>query len=48
VISATNPDFDAKRWWHYSEGVREIIGENLAYIYAKFLFHPSNPANPGS
>lgn len=44
VISAVNPDFDAKRWWRYSEGVREVIGEDLAYIYGKFFFHPSNPA----
>lgn len=42
VISAVNPDYDPKRWWHYSEGVREDIGECIAYIYARFLFHPHN------
>jgi len=44
VISAVNPDYDAKHWWRYSEGVREVIGENLAYIYARFFFHPPSQA----
>lgn len=41
VISAPNPDYDAKRWWRYSEGVREVFSETVAYLYARFLFHPS-------
>ena len=40
VIAVPSPDYDAKRWWRYSEGVQEVIGETVAYIYAKFLFHP--------
>jgi uncharacterized SAM-binding protein YcdF (DUF218 family) len=40
VISVPNPDYDAGHWWRYSEGVREIIGECIAYSYAKFFFHP--------
>jgi uncharacterized SAM-binding protein YcdF (DUF218 family) len=43
VISATSPDFNPKRWWHYSEGVRETIGETIAYLYAKLCFHPPAP-----
>jgi uncharacterized SAM-binding protein YcdF (DUF218 family) len=27
VIAIPNPDYDAKHWWGYSEGVREMIGE---------------------
>ena len=46
VIAAVNPDYDAKHWWRYSEGVREVIGENLAYIYARVFFHPANTAKP--
>jgi len=41
IISIPNPDYDAKRWWRYSDGVREAIGESIAYIYAKLLFYPS-------
>ena len=45
VIAAFNPDYNPKRWWRYSEGVREVIGEAIAYIYAKFFFYP--PAASG-
>jgi len=39
--SASNPDYNPKQWWRYSDGVREVIGESIAYIYAKFFFYPS-------
>ena len=42
IISVPNPDYDAKRWWHYSDGVRDTVDEALAYIYAKFFFWPKN------
>jgi hypothetical protein len=41
IISASNPDYDARYWWRYSDGVREVIGETIAYIYAKAFFWPS-------
>ena len=40
VIPIPNPDYDAKHWWRYNEGVRDVIDESLAYLYAKFLFSP--------
>jgi DUF218 domain-containing protein len=40
IISVPNPDYDAKHWWLYSEGVREVLGETIAYVYARCLFHP--------
>lgn len=40
IISVPSPDFDAKYWWRSSEGVREVIGEGIAYFYAKLLFWP--------
>jgi uncharacterized SAM-binding protein YcdF (DUF218 family) len=43
VIAIPNPDYDAKHWWSYSEGVKQVVGEATAYIYARFLFHPSEP-----
>ncbi len=47
VISVSSPDYDANRWWHYSEGVREIIGETIAYAYAKLFFHPTESERRG-
>jgi hypothetical protein len=41
VIAVPNPDYDGKRWWGYSEGVEQVIGESIAYIYAKLFFYPS-------
>ena len=45
VIAVSNPDYDSTQWWRYSDGVREVIGESIAYIYARFFFYPSEPAN---
>ena len=41
IISVQNPDYDANHWWKYSDGVREVIGETIAYFYAKFFFWPA-------
>ena len=43
IIAVANPDYNPKDWWRYSDGFREVIGESIAYIYAKFLFYPSAP-----
>jgi DUF218 domain len=40
IIAVPNPDYNPKYWWKYSEGVRDVIGEGIAYIYAKFFFWP--------
>ena len=45
IIAVPNPDYDARHWWRYSEGVREILGESIAYVYAKFLFWPAKEKN---
>jgi uncharacterized SAM-binding protein YcdF (DUF218 family) len=44
VVSIRNPDYDPKRWWRYSQGVREVVGEGLGYAYARLFFWPA-PAN---
>jgi hypothetical protein len=41
IIAVANPDYDSTQWWRYSDGVREVIGEAIAYIYARFFFYPS-------
>ena len=38
IIAVANADYNPKQWWRYSDGVREVIGESIAYIYAKFFF----------
>jgi DUF218 domain-containing protein len=45
IISVPNPDYDTKRWWRYSDGVREVIGESIAYVYARFFFYPSESSH---
>jgi hypothetical protein len=45
VIAVANPDYNPRYWWRYSDGVREVIGESIAYIYAKFFFYPSTLAS---
>jgi hypothetical protein len=41
IIAVSNPDYNPKDWWRYSDGVREVIGESIAYMYARFFFYPS-------
>jgi hypothetical protein len=41
VIAVSNPDYDPTQWWRYSDSAREVIGESVAYIYARFFFYPS-------
>jgi len=40
IIAVSNPDCDPKHWWRSSEGVREVIGESIAYIYVRMFFYP--------
>jgi len=42
IIAVPNPDYDARHWWRYSEGVRDVLDEAIAYVYARLLFHPSS------
>jgi hypothetical protein len=44
IIAVSNPDYNPKDWWRYSDGVREVIGESIAYIYARFFFFPAPSA----
>ena len=37
VISLEDPEYDPAYWWHTSEGVREVLGESIAYVYARFF-----------
>lgn len=37
VIAAQPVDYNPKKWWNSSEGVRSVISEAIAYIYALFV-----------
>lgn len=45
IISVPDPDYDASHWWRSSDGVREVLDEGIAYIYAKFFFWPPKAKN---
>ncbi|OVE73415.1 hypothetical protein BVX93_01720 [bacterium B13(2017)] len=40
IISLENDRYNLKRWWKSSIGVRTIIDETIAFLYAVFLFRP--------
>jgi uncharacterized SAM-binding protein YcdF (DUF218 family) len=40
VIAAPPDDYDPRRWWTSSQGVRIVISEIVAYGYARVLFRP--------
>jgi len=42
VIAVPHPDYDPSHWWRYSEGVKDVLSEGVAYIYARFFFYPSD------
>jgi len=40
VVGIAEDDIDERHWWRSSQGVRIVIGEILAYGYARLLFYP--------
>jgi len=40
VTAAPCQEYDQDHWWRFSSGVRNVIGEGLAYLYARFVFSP--------
>ncbi|MDZ8186840.1 MAG: ElyC/SanA/YdcF family protein [Nostoc sp. ChiSLP02] len=37
AIAAKTQDYDPKKWWRSSQGVRTVLDETIAYLYARFL-----------
>ncbi|MEG3904822.1 YdcF family protein [Microcoleus sp. B4-C5] len=37
IIAAEPQDYNSQEWWKSSEGFRTVIGEIIAYIYARFV-----------
>jgi hypothetical protein len=40
VISIPDREYDPRVWWRYSEGVKQVLSEGAAYLYARLLFYP--------
>ena len=38
VVSVPSPDYDARHWWRYSQGVENVVEQWIGYLYARFLF----------
>ncbi|MDA1273204.1 MAG: YdcF family protein [Verrucomicrobia bacterium] len=40
VIAGKDLRYDSEHWWRSSEGVRDILDETIAYLYARLIFRP--------
>ena len=40
IVAISPNEYDTSRWWLTSEGVRNVISESIAYLYARFIFSP--------
>lgn len=38
AIALDDPSYDPDHWWRSSAGVRDVLSEAIAYLYARFLF----------
>ena len=38
IVACPNRDYDSSRWWRFSNGVRTVADETLAYFYALLFF----------
>ncbi len=45
VISVPDREYEAARWWRYSEGVKEVLNESLSCLYT-WLFFRAPEAEP--
>jgi hypothetical protein len=44
IIAVENREYDPRRWWQFSEGVKEVLSEGAAYFYVRFFFKPPQEA----
>jgi hypothetical protein len=40
IIALEDRDYDSQHWWRSSDGARHVVGEVIAYLYARFFFFP--------
>jgi uncharacterized SAM-binding protein YcdF (DUF218 family) len=47
IIAVANVDYPANRWWRYSQGLKNVVSEFAAYLYARFFFWPAQQKGRG-
>ncbi len=40
IIALQPRDYNPRRWWRSSQGVRTVLSETIAYAYVRILFRP--------
>jgi hypothetical protein len=40
IIACKDRSYDNRRWWHYSSGLRIVVGEAMVYVYALLFAVP--------
>jgi hypothetical protein len=35
IIAAQSPEYEPRHWWRFTRGVEDVMGETLAYLYAR-------------
>jgi uncharacterized SAM-binding protein YcdF (DUF218 family) len=38
IIAVPNPDYDSTHWWRYSQGVKDVVSETVAFSYTRNSF----------
>jgi hypothetical protein len=46
IIAVPDREYEAQRWWASSSGVRDVVDETVAYLYARFVFRPPKDRSP--
>ena len=45
AVALPDPTYDSSHWWRTSEGVRDVLGEAIAYGYVRVFFWPGAGAD---
>lgn len=38
IVAVEDRNYDSRRWWKFSQGVRTVVGELVAFMYAVVIF----------
>jgi len=44
IIAVPDREYEPHRWWASSSGVRDVVDETVAYLYARFIFRAPKEA----
>jgi uncharacterized SAM-binding protein YcdF (DUF218 family) len=40
ILALADTEYGPENWWRMSKGFRDVLGEAIAWVYARFLFVP--------